>query len=202
MGWVLLFVVCVIVLAIALKSRKGKKNNHNNIEADSIETDTQIMPLLEIDQSVIEPNKQLLDRFFGAFETIGMSSIAISEDLVGIYIQLADSLGRTHYSIENRNMISIKVNFSDEVLEFQSFPDFDSRMQIYYHKTINDGVRYEALIGTISGNPNEFLIQLGKVIKNTYPKIAFFVSSYDGTIDDGSNGLLCFGGRDFNLERR
>lgn len=197
MGWLLL-VVCVIVLVIALKSRNRKVNIRDNTEVDSTATDIQIMPLLEIDQSIIESNRELLDTFFRCFETIGMSSMAVREDLVGIYIQLADSLGRTHQSIENRNMIFIQVRFIDEILELQSFPDFDSRMRMFYKQNTNDGVNYDTLIGTISGDPNEFLIQLGKIIKNTYPKILFHVA-FDGTIDDGSNGLISISGTNFNL---
>lgn len=200
MGWLLL-VVCAIVLVIALKSRNRKVNIHDNTEVDSAATDIQIMPLLEIDQSVIEPNRELLDTFFRCFVTIGMSSIAIKEDLCGIIITLADALGRTHRSIENRNMLSIHVNFLNEILEFRSFSDFDSRMRMFYKQNIDGGVNYDTLAGIISGDPNEFLIQLGKVIKNTYPKIVFEVS-FDGTIDDGSNGFIMISGSNFNLERR
>lgn len=200
MGWLLL-VVCAIVLVIALKSRNRKVNIHDNTEVDSTATDIQIMPLLEIDQSVIEPNRELLDTFFRCFVTIGMSSIAIREDLCCIIITLADALGRTHRSIENRNMISIHVNFLNEILEFRSFSDFDSRMRMFYKQNIDGGVNYDTLAGIISGDPNEFLIQLGKVIKNTYPKIVFNVS-FDGTIDDGSNGFIVISGSNFNLERR
>lgn len=201
MGWLLL-VVCAIVLVIALKSRNRKVNIHDNTEVDSTATDIQKMPLLEIDQSVIEPNRELLDTFFRCFVTIGMSSIAIREDLCSIIITLADALGRTHRSIENRNMISIHVNFLNEILEFRSFSDFDSRMRMFYKQNIDDGVNYDTLVGIISGDPNEFLIQLGKVIKNTYPKIVFSVSLLDGTIDDGSNGFIMISGSGFNLERR
>lgn len=200
MGWLLL-VVCAIVLVIALKSRNRKINIHDNTEVDSTATDIQIMPLLEIDQSVIEPNRELLDTFFRCFVTIGMSSIAIREDFCCIIITLADALGRTHQSIENRNMISIHVSFLNEILEFRSFPDFDSRMRMFYKQNIDHGVNYDTLVGIISGDPNKFLIQLGKVIKNTYPKIVFGVS-LDGTIDDGSNGFITISTSGFNLERR
>lgn len=199
-------IIIVVIVALCIKNAAKSKNRKFDIERNKSNIQTTnnaaqyVQQTYEIDRNIIEPNKQLVITFFHYLDAIGRSSsIAIREDLCNIIIMPADPQGKTLRSIENRNMIRIEVNFLDEVLELQSFSNYDSCMQKFYEKVIDEnGMKYVALIGDISGDPDAFLCQLAKMIKNAYPKIAFS-ESFDGRTDDGSTGMIAISGENFRL---
>ena len=202
----IIFIIVVIVIfslevigCIIVANRKVKSDPYITVQNNrfvSTNTDNHCKrKTYEVDKSIVEPNQELINTVISCLETVYKTNVATYEDLTGIIIEPADLLGRTHHSIVNRNMIRIQISFLGEILEFQSYPCYDSQLRKYFQQKEIDyeynTVKYVALIGTILGDPDAFIIQLGKVIKNTYPTTSFS-KGYNGKIYDGSTGMIAF----------